>query len=106
LLAVAAVVTAVAALRLRVAGRLAFEVGRRDVVEQQVVLDAEQRAGAVAQVLLDRFLVHEHAIEGAVEAIVVDLVLGDPQQIIERRLPVESLRDAQIAGRHAEGQIT
>jgi hypothetical protein len=47
-------------------------------------------------------LVHQHAIERSVETVVVDLVLGDAEQIIEGRLAIERLGDVQVARRHAQ----
>ena len=71
----------VAALRLRVGFCLALKIGARDVVEQHLVLDCEQLAAALRQMRFEVRLVREQMIEAAVEAILVDLLVAELQQI-------------------------
>jgi hypothetical protein len=72
LFAVAAAVARVAALGLRIALRLAFEVGARHVVEQKLETHAEPIAVTCHQVRTQRVLVDAELVEGAVEPRVVD----------------------------------
>src|SRR6516225_9067399 len=72
LLAVGAMVTRVAPLRLRVGFRLAFEIGAGHIVEQHLVLDGEQLAAALRQMRFQRGLVGEEMIKPAIEPILGD----------------------------------
>ena len=55
--AVGAMIAGIAALRLRVCLRLAFEISAGDVVEQNVVVDREQLAATLRQMRFQRLLV-------------------------------------------------
>ena len=72
LLAVGTVIARVAALGLRIGGRLAFEVGRGDVVEQHFVVDREQLADAFGQMRLERRFMRQQLIERAIQPVLVD----------------------------------
>src|SRR5262249_34910634 len=92
----------VAALGLRVGGGLALEVGAGNVVEQQVVLQAEQAPQPPLQVQFQHRLVRQQPVQGAVEPVVVDLVVGDAQQVAQGGAAEPVLGDVQFAGRLAE----
>jgi hypothetical protein len=79
LCAVGAMIARIAALRLRVRFRQAFEIGARDVVEQHFVLNREQLSATLGQMRLQRRLVREQAIERAIEPILVDLFIAELQ---------------------------
>ena len=102
LLAIRAMIAAVASLRLRVAFRLALEVGRRHVVEHQVVVEVEERAEAVLEVFLQRLLVRQELVQPLVEPGVMDARGCNPDQVLEGRVLVPVLRDVELAGGLAE----
>ena len=92
----------IAALRLRVGFRQAFEIGARDVVEQHLVLNRKQLAAALRQVRFERRLVAEKTIEGAIKPILVDLLIAELKQIAKRRATIPILGDVQLARRLAQ----
>ena len=100
--AVGAMIAEIAALRLRVRLRLAFEIGAGDVIEQHVVLNREQLSATLRQMRLQRSLVREQAIERAIEPVLVDLLVAELQQIAKRRAAIPILGDVQLARRLAE----
>jgi len=102
LLAVGAMVTRVAPLRLRVGFRLAFEIGAGHIVEQHLVLDGEQFAAALRQMRFQRGLVGEEMIKPAIEPVFGDLLIAELQQIAQRRAAVPILSDVQFARRLAQ----
>ena len=81
LLAVGAMVAGIAALRLRVRFGLALEVCARDIIEQHLVLDRKQLSAALRQMRFEVHLVCEQMIEAAIEAVLVDLLVSELQQI-------------------------
>ena len=81
LLAVRPVIARIAALRLRIARRLAFEIGAGHVIEQHLVLHREQLAAATCQVRFQRGLVRKQVIEAAVQPVLVHLLFAELQQI-------------------------
>jgi len=97
LLAVRPVIAAVAPRGQRVARRQPLEVRARHVVEQQVVRQGEELPQALPQVLLDRGFVRQESIQRAVEAMVIDPLGRDPQQVLERGRPIPVLGDVQLA---------
>ena len=102
LLAVGAMIAGIAALRLRVRLRLAFEIGARHVVEQHVVLDCEQLSASLGQMPFHGGLVREQVIERAIEPILVDLLFAELQQIAKRRPAIPVLGNVQLARRLAQ----
>ena len=102
LLAVGAMIAGIAALRLRVGFRQAFEIGARDVVEQHLVINRKQLAAALRQVRFERRLACEKMIERAVEPILVDLLIAELQQIAKRRAAIPILGNVQLARRLAQ----
>ncbi len=107
--AVRPVIAAVAPLGQGIGEGLPLEVGARDVVEEQVVVQGEEFAESRDQVLLQSCLVGEKAIQSAVEAIVVDERRGQRQQVLERGSTIPVLGDVQFArgltqsGQHQHG---
>ncbi|HEV8454037.1 MAG TPA: hypothetical protein VGQ24_04050, partial [Gemmatimonadales bacterium] len=97
LLAVGAVVPAVAPLRQGILGRLPFEVDAGHVVGQQIVVEGEELPPPGDQMLLEGGLVRQQAIEGAVEAIIVDQRGRPGEQVLERRAPIPVLGDVELA---------
>ena len=97
LLAVGAMIAGIAALRLRVGFRQAFEIRARDVVEQHLVINRKQLAAALRQVCLERRLACEKMIERAVEPILVDLLIAKLEQIAKRRAAIPILGNVQLA---------
>jgi hypothetical protein len=91
------VIAAVAALGQGVARRLPLEVDAGDVVEEQIVLQGEEFPQARDQVLFQRRLLRQQAIEGAVEAVVVDQRRGQGKQVLEGGPAVPVLRDMELA---------
>jgi len=87
LFAVGTLIAGIAALRLRVGRRPAREIGARDVVEQHFVLARKKLSTASGQMRFENALVHEQMIETAIEAILVDLLISELQQIGQRRAP-------------------
>jgi len=102
LLAVRAMISRIAPLRLRVAFRLSLEVRAGDVVEQQVVVQIEQFAKPLLQEFLERFLVGQQNVQRSIQAIFVYLLLGHTQQIRHRAGLVEVLGQMQFAGRFTQ----
>src|SRR5438445_8177008 len=88
----------IAALRLRIAGRLAFKVGASDVVEQQIVVDLEQLSQTLLEMLLQRRLVRQQLIERAIEPVVIDLSSRNAEQIGQGAGLIAMLGEAQLAG--------
>src|SRR5690606_7429751 len=99
-------VSAVASLRLLDAVGRSLEVRRRHVVEEQVVLEIEEVAQALSQVLLQRLLQPEKLVHSAVEPHVVDKVGRDAEDVLERGFVVPGLGGVQLAGgfAHAGGR--
>ena len=91
----------IAALRLRVRFRLAFEIGARDVVEQHVVVDRKQPPAMFGQMRFEGVLVLKQAIKPAIEPILVDLLFAKLQQIAKRRAAIPILGNVQLARRLA-----
>jgi len=81
LLAVGAMITGIAAPRLRISLGLALEISACYVVEQHLVLDRKQLAAALRQVRFEFGLVCEQMIEPAIEPILIDLLVPKLQQI-------------------------
>ena len=100
--AVGAMIAGIAALRLRVRLRLAFEICARDVVEQHVIVDREQPPATFGQMRFEGALVREQAIERAIEPILVDLLFAKLQQIAKRRAAIPVLGNVQLARRLAQ----
>ena len=109
LFAVGAVIARVAALGLRIGGRLAFEVGRGDVVEQHFVVHREELPDAFGQMRLERSFVRQQSIERPIQPVLVHQRLVQLQQIAQRRAPIPVLGNVQFArrltqpGRHQHG---
>ena len=81
LLAVGAMITGIAALRLRIGRGLALKIRARHVVEQHLVLDRKQLSAALRQMRFELGLVAEQMVEPAIEPILVDLLVTELQQI-------------------------
>src|SRR6201982_4134175 len=84
LLAVWAMVAGIAALGLRVAFRLALKIGARDIVEQHLVLDCKQLSATLRQMCFEGGLVREQMIKGAIQAVLVDLLVSRSQSAVRR----------------------
>jgi hypothetical protein len=97
LLAVGAMIAGVTALRLRIGFRLAFKIGACDVVEQHFVLDCKQLAAPLRQMRFQRLFVREQMIKGAVEAVLVDLLIAKLKQVGKSRATVPILCNVQLA---------
>ncbi len=102
LFAVGPMVARVAALGQRIAVGLALEIRAGHVVQQQVVLDAEQLAQAVLQEGFQRFFMRQNRVQRAIETLLVDLLGRNAQEIDQRALGVKMLGDVQFARRLAE----
>ena len=85
LLAVRAMVTRVATLRLGIAFCLTFEIRAGDVVEQHLVRNREQPAATLRQMRFQGGFVGEEMIKPAIEPILGDLLIAKLQQIAQRR---------------------
>src|SRR6185312_10561395 len=66
------------------------EVGAREVVEDQAVIELKQRGELFLEVSLDRLLSFQKLVQGSIQAILRDRAIGHAQKIIEasRRVPV------------------
>ena len=95
-------VARVAALGQRIGLGLALEIRAGHVVQQQVVLQAEQLAQPILQKDLQRLLVRQQRVQGPIETLLVDLLRRNAQQIGQGALGVEMLGDVQFARRIAE----
>ena len=91
-------IAAVAALRQRVLLRLPLEVRARHVVEEQVVVEGEQFPQAADQVLLERGLVRQQAIQGAIAPVVGHQRGRHRQQIVERSPAIPVFGEMQLTG--------
>src|SRR6201995_2116215 len=94
-------IAGIATLCLRIVLRLALKERTRHVVEQHLVLDCKQLATALRQMRFEGGLVSEQMIEGAVETILVDLLIAELQQIAQRCATVPVLGNVQLARRPA-----
>jgi len=72
------------------------------VVEQHFVLDREQLAATLGQMRFEGALVREKAIKRAIQAILVDLLVAESQQIAKRGAAIPVLGNVQLARRFAE----
>jgi len=79
LFAVWSVIAGIAAVRLGIAPGLAFKIGRRDIVEQQLILHRKQTPQARFEMLRQRILVRQEMIERTVETIIIDFGRRYPQ---------------------------
>ena len=95
-------IAAVAALREWIARRQALEVCAGHVIEQQIVVEREELAQAPFQMRLERGLVRQQPVEGAVQPVVVDLRARDLEQVLQRGAAVPVLGDMQLARRLAQ----
>jgi hypothetical protein len=86
----------------RIARGRAFEVRAGDIVEEQLVVEREELAESLNQMLLQRRLVGEQAIQRAIAAVVVDQRCGQREHIVEGGAPIPLLRDVQLARRLAQ----
>src|SRR6516165_10415686 len=102
LLAVASVVARVAASCLGVGGRFTLEVGAGDIVEQQVIVQTKQASQPALKMHLQSPLAGQQPVEGAVQAVVIDFVVADTQQVAKGGATKPILGDMQLAGRFAE----
>jgi hypothetical protein len=98
LLAIGAVIARVAALRLRIALGLPFEVGRGEVIQQHVIVHGKQLPHPPAQVRLKRRFMRQQLVERAIQPILVHQRLVQLQQITERRASIPVLGNVQLAG--------
>ena len=95
-------VARVAALGQRIGLGLALEIRAGHVVQQQVVLDAEQLAQPILQEHFQRFFVRQNRVQGAIKTLLVDLLRRNAQEIGQCALGVKMLGDVQFARRLAE----
>ena len=102
LLAVRTAVAGVAPPGLRVFLFLPLEVGRGDVVQEDVVADSKELAEAFFQMLLDRIFVLYELVQCPVEPLRVNLFIRDAKQISQRTRLVKLLRDMELTGWLAE----
>ena len=85
LLAIAAVVAGIAAAGQVVLLGQSLEVGTGEIVEQQVVVELEQRPELALQIIFDGFLRFDQAIQCAVQAVLGHGAVGDTQEIFQAR---------------------
>ena len=82
--------------------RFSFEIRRRHVVEQQVVVQSEELAEAPLQMYFEFALVWQQAIESTVKPRVVDGLRLDAEQVFQGGPPIPVLGDMQLTRRLAE----
>jgi hypothetical protein len=97
LLAIAAVITRIAALRQVVFVGQALEVGAGQIVKQEVVIELEERAESFFDVVFDGALGAEELIECALEAILGDSFVRDAEEIVESGGLVPVLGEGELA---------
>ena len=96
LLAVRPVIAAVATLGQGVAFHSSLEVGRGDVVEEEVVFDTEQLSKPLPNVLFDFVFVRQDLVQSSIDSILVHLFNRKAQQIIQSGLAVPVLSNVQV----------
>jgi hypothetical protein len=82
---------------LGIGGRCALDIRAGQVVEQKLVLHAEELAVARGQVTLEADLVWQQQIQAAIQAIGVHPGGGDAEDIVQRRRGVPAGLDRQLA---------
>ena len=92
-------IATVAAPRERIALGQTLEVGTGHVIEQKIVLQREEFTEPTTQMLLQRPLVRQQAIQRAVQTIVVDPLNRQSKQIFQGGGAVPSFGDVQFARR-------
>ena len=100
--AVAPRVPGIAPLRDLTALRVAFEVGARDVIEQQVTLQLEKLTEPLFEMRFNCLLVRQKPVERGIEPIGRYLLGSHAEQILERSPAISLLFDVQFARRFAE----
>ena len=102
LFAIAAVIAGITAAGQVVLLGQALEVGAGQVVEQQVVVELEQGPELVLQVVLDRLLGLQQAVQGPVQAVLGHGAVGDAEQVFQARGAIPVLRQGEFAAGAAE----
>ena len=102
LLAIAAVIARVAAPGQVVLFGQSLEVTAGQVVEQQVVIDAEQALVLLLQIVFDGLLDLAQSVQRAVQAIFGDGAVGNAEQIFQARGSVPVLGEGELAARGAQ----
>ena len=102
LFAVTAMVAGVATLGQVIVLGKALEVGAGQVIQQQVVVQAEEDAELLLEVVLDRLLGFQQIVEGAVQPVLGDFAVGYAEQVFEARGCVPPFRQGELAARAAQ----
>jgi polyhydroxyalkanoate synthase len=102
LLTIAAVIPGIAATGQVVLLGQALEVGAGEVVEQQVVIELEQRPQLILQVVLDGFLRSQQAIQRSVQAILGHSAIRHAEQVFQSRGRIPMLGQREFAARSAQ----
>ena len=102
LLAIAAMIARVASLGERIALGHSLEIRTRNIVEQKIVVEIEERTEPLLQMCFELGLVGQQMVERPVAAVVVDLLLGHAEQVVERGAAKPILGDVQLARRRTE----
>jgi len=100
--AVRTLIARMPALGLRVAGHLALEVGRGDVVEQEVERGPKPLPIALLKMGKQGLPVRPYLVQGSIEPVLVHLVVRDPQPVFQGGLAIPMLGDLQFRGWCAE----
>ena len=99
---ISSMIAAIPATHHRILERRTFDVTAREIVQQDVKLRREQLAVARGEMALQRRLVRQEVIEGAIQPAVVDRPVWNVQQIVERRRRIPPLFNRQLAPGRAE----
>jgi hypothetical protein len=100
--AIAAVIAGIAAACQVVLLGQALEVGTGQVVEQQVVVEPEQGAELVLEVVLDRSPGLQQSIQGPVQAVFGHGAIGDTEEVFQGRGAIPVLRRCRFTAGGAE----
>ena len=81
-----------------------LEVGRGDVVKQEIVSRAKEFAVGLSQVAKKSVLLRQQNIKGAIETIVIDLVGRHAEQVVKGGLAIPEIGDLQLRRRRAKSR--
>jgi len=95
-------VARVAALHHGILLRRPFHIAAGQVVEQHIELGRKQLSVTLLEMLFQRSLVRQEAIQAAIQTRIVDLGRVDAQQIVQRGGGKPALFDGQLAARRAQ----
>ena len=97
-------VATVAAASEPIALGLALEIRARHIIQQELIVEIEQRSQALLEVGLQGLLVRQQTVERAVQPVIVDALGRHAQKIVQRRAAIPILGNVQLARRLAQAR--